>query len=60
MDAQPDISTGTLLGLDNGSTLEVTNSYPIPLFAHRATPRVFLMHDTSPFFEPLFPKHKQG
>lgn len=31
MDAQPDISTGTLLGLDNGSTLEVTNSYPIPL-----------------------------
>ena len=31
MDAQPDISTGTLLGLESGSTLEVTNSYPIPI-----------------------------
>lgn len=33
MDAQPDISTGTLLGLESGATLEITNSYPIPLFA---------------------------
>jgi len=31
MDSQPDISTGTLLGMENGTTLEVTNSYPIPL-----------------------------
>ena len=32
MDSQPDVSTGTLLGLDTGTTVEITNSYPIPLF----------------------------
>jgi len=31
MDSQPDVSTGTLLGLDMGTTIEITNSYPIPL-----------------------------
>jgi len=31
MDSQPDITTGTLLGMENGTTLEITNSYPIPL-----------------------------
>jgi len=31
MDSQPDVSTGTLLGLDMGTTVEITNSYPIPL-----------------------------
>ena len=31
-DSQPDVTTGTLLGFENGTVTEITNSYPIPLF----------------------------
>jgi len=29
MDAQPDMASGALLGMENGTTLEITNSYPL-------------------------------
>ena len=32
MDSQPYVSSGTLLGMENGTTLEVTYSYPYPMF----------------------------
>jgi len=31
MDSQPYVSSGTLLGMENGTTLEVTYSYPYPI-----------------------------
>ena len=34
-DSQPDITTGTLLGFEDGTTIEITHSYPIPLFVER-------------------------
>jgi len=34
MDSQPEVTVGTLLGFDMGTTVEITNCFPVPMSQH--------------------------